>query len=436
MLQLYLVFVVSLSDSFLAGRFVPDSGGHVAAQSALTTASYLTWLLSGYMVFVTVGSTALVSRFVGANKLTRANRVANQSIILALFFGIPAAVIGIVGRPWLLTALQINPDAQGFASDYLLPLFLALPLQMIMQAGIASLVGAGDTRTGMWVLVFVALVNVPFSWAFFHGWFIFPKLSFPGIGYGTAVSHAMGSLIVFLVLLRGRAGLKIHGHMLRPNRGLLLRMLKVSVPAGLDSLILMIGQLWFLSIVNRLSKAESAAHGIALRCEGISYLSGVAFATAAMTLVGQNLGAKRPQDASRSAWNALAMACGLMSLMGVIFFVLAPQLFELFCPHEHQASVVVAGIPALRLIALAMPPLAVCIVFTQALRGAGDTRVPVLITVIGFFLIRAPIAIYLTQPEMGLGLFGAWLAMCADIFVRGGFFLWRFLSGRWKTIEV
>lgn len=447
LLQMLLVFLVSLSDALLAGRFQPREGNHVAAQSALTTATYLTWLISSYTVLVTVGSTALIARFIGAGEKKQAIEVANQTVLLSLILGIPAGALGIVGSSWLLSALQLQPEAIDFAVEYLRPLFFALPLQMLMAGGIASLVGAGDTRTGMWALLLVAVVNVPFSWAFFHGWGPFPEMGFPGIGAGTAVSHSLGGLVILLVLMKGRAGLRVKRSELAPRTDLLRRMLRISIPAGADSLALMIGQLWFLSIVNQLTSIEGAAHGISLRWEGISYLAGTAFGTAAMTLVGQNLGAKRPQMAARSGWTAFAMACGVMCILGAVFYILAPQMFEVFCPHPHQRPVIEAGVPVLRLIAFAMPPLACTIVFTQALRGAGDTRVPVLLTLIGFFLVRAPLAIYLTGSEIdlgflgtiqgrGMGLFGAWMAMVIDLVVRGLLFWWRFASNRWTRIEV
>ena len=125
-----------------------------------------------------------------------------------------------------------------------------------------------------------------------------------------------------------------------------------------------------------------------------------------------------------------------MTLMGVVFFVLAGPMFALFCPDAGQRPIVEAGVPVLRLVAFAMLPLASCIIFTSALRGAGDTRVPVLFTWFGFFAVRIPLAYLLTRPEYGLGLRGAWLAMIADIVVRGALILWRFAGGSWRTIRV
>src|SRR5262249_49679478 len=116
--------------------------------------------------------------------------------------------------------------------------------------------------------------------------------------------------------------------------------------------------------------------------------------------------------------------------------VLAPEMFFVFCPRPEQAPVIAEGVPVLRLVAFAMPALASCIVFTAALRGAGDTRIPVLFTWVGFLGVRIPLAYLLTAPSLHLGLFGAWLAMFADLMVRGIFFLVRFAGGKWTAIRV
>ncbi len=226
---------------------------------------------------------------------------------------------------------------------------------------------------------------------------------------------------------------------------LLRRLLRVSVPAAFDSLSVVAGQFWFLGIVNGLGPTASSAHGIALVWEAMGYLSGAAFGTAATTLVGQNLGAGRLRDAAKSGWMAFALGCGVMSLMGLIFFVLARPMFAVFCPEPGGAAIIKLGVPVLQLVAFAMPALASTIVFTYALRGAGDTRVPVLFTWIGFFVVRIPLAYLFTSESVplgslgtipGLGLFGAWLAMFADLLVRGVFFFMRFARGAWQRQKV
>jgi Na+-driven multidrug efflux pump len=187
------------------------------------------------------------------------------------------------------------------------------------------------------------------------------------------VSQTLGGLAVLAVLLRGRAGLALRVRFLRPRPDLLRRLLRVSVPAAADSLSMQLGYLWFVAIVNGLGDVAAAAHGIALIWEALAYQPGSAFGTAAISLVGQHLGAGQPRRAARSGWVAFAFGAGLMSFMGVLFFALAAPMFRLFCPHPGQEPIVAAGVPVLRLIAFAMPPLACTIIFTAALRGAGAT---------------------------------------------------------------
>jgi putative MATE family efflux protein len=489
--QQYLVFSVGLSDRFLAGRLQPLSrqeqaealghellavglcgagqasgnwtgalaaeasweagrqirARHIAYQAAQTTAIYLAWMISSYTVLVSVGSTALVARLFGAGDRWAAVRVTNQSILLAVVLGAMAMVAGLWGLDRMVWLLKLRGDAAVFAAAYLRPLIFLVIFQVIESAGIACLVGAGDTRTGFWILGGVAVLNLPLAWGLFLGVGPLPELRFVGIAWGTAISHTLGGLAVLAVLARGRAGLKLHIKFLRPEWDLLRRILRISVPAGVDSLIIIAGHLWFLSIVNDLGETASSAHGIALGWESLSFMCGVAFGTAAMTLVGQNLGAGQPTRAAHSGWVAFGVGCGMMCAMGLVFFVLARPMFEAFCPNLEQREVVAAGVPVLRLEAFAEPALASVIIFLAALRGAGDTRIPVLFNLVGLVGIRVPLAYLLTMkhfhlgtwgtwPGFDLGLLGAWLGMFVDLLVRGVFFLHRFAGGRWQRVQV
>jgi putative MATE family efflux protein len=485
--QQLLILSVGLSDRFLAGRLEPLSrreqaealgqqllgvgilggsvaGGHwpgavaataawqvseeimarhIAYQAAQTTAIYMGWLVTSYNVLVSVGSTALVARLLGARDQRTAIQATNQSILLAIAFGILGTTVGMLGLRTFVWLLQLRGDAAVFAADYLRPLILLLTFQVIEAAGVACLVGAGDTRTGFWVLGGVALLNLPLAWGLFLGIGPLPELRFIGIALGTAISHTMGGLAVLIVLIRGRAGLRLEWRQLRPDWRLQWRLLRISVPAGVDSLTLMMGHLWFLSIVNRLGDTAASAHGIALGWEAISFLSGSAFGIAAMALVGQNLGAGQPVRAAHAGWVAFCMGCGIMCLMGAVFFVFAPEMFRLFCPNPEQQPIIEAGVPVLRLEAFAEPALACVMIFTYALRGAGDTRIPVVFNSVGLLGVRVPLAYLLASESVAWssrlghwGLFGAWMAMFADLYVRGGFFLYRFATGRWKRIQV
>ena len=425
-----LLFALQLFDRFLTGRFATSQ------QAALTTANYIYWFTTAYAVVVNAGATAVVGRFVGARDFAGAGRAAGQALVLAAGFGAAAGAAGVVFAPTLVRALNLSDEAAAAAAAYLRPLAVCLPFAMVEAGGIACLIGAGDTRTGLKVLAAVVAVNAPLAWGLSGGFGPAADFGFVGIAWGTALSHVGGCGLVVATLARGRYGLRVTARDLWPDFGLVGRLLRVSVPAAVDSMSIGLFQFVFLGMVNRLGDVAASAHGIAIQLEGLGYLSGVAFGTAAASLTGRALGAGRPGLAARGGWTALALGAGVMSVMGGVFAAFARPMFGAFCRAPDQADVIEAGVPVLRLVACAMPALAATIVLTQALRGAGDTRVPVVFTWVGFLGVRLPAAYVLTHPAVGLGLFGAWLAMVADIYVRGAFFLARFAGGKWKATKV
>jgi putative MATE family efflux protein len=430
-----LVLAVEHSDRYLVGN-LPGAEALTKRSmlAAQTTAHYVAWFISSYTVLVSVGATALVARCTGARDSATAVRATHQALLLGAAVGVIGAALGLTLLRPFVGLIGLEPASAEYAVRYLRPIFTLLPFRVVEVAGVACLIGAGDTRTGLCVQGGIAVVNVGLAWTLSR----LAGLGFVGVPLGTAISYLLGSAAVLTVLSHGRAGLRINLRGFMPHGELLRRLLRVSTPAAADSLSVMAGQMWFLHIVNQIGDRVTApsAHGIALVWEALGYLSGHAFGTAAMTLVGQNLGARDPRQAARSGWTAFALGCGVMTMMGGFFLAFAPSMFWIYCQDPGQQPVADAGIPVLRLIAVAMPGLASTMIFTAALRGAGDTRVPVLFTWIGLGAVRIPLAYLLTQPALGLDLLGAWLAMTADLYVRGAFFLWRFASGKWQFARV
>ena len=439
LLQQYTFFLIQQYDQFLARHFSEEH------QAALTTANYLYWFTSSYSVIVSAGATALVGRCCGARDFALANRATGQALVLAVCFGLFATAVAFTGLSTLMDVIRLRDDSPRIAAEYLQPLAAILVLQLLETAGIACLVGAGDTKTGLMVLVGVALVNVPVAWALSGGAGPALDFGFTGIAMGTAAAHALGGLTILALLLRGRSGLKLNPALLVPDPEILRRLLRVSIPAAVDSLSIACCQIWFLSIVNYLGTAQAAAHGIALRWEGLGYLAGGAFGAAASATVSQSLGQKRPDLAARFGWSAFGLGGGLMSALGLFFYLLAGPMCELYSPGKPQVTELAVG--ALRTIAFAMPAVAAWIIFTAALRAAGDTRVLAFFSWAGFLGVRIPLALWLSRetvdlgplgsvPGMGWGLIGAWTAMVSDLYFRGALFVWRWSSGRWKAARV
>lgn len=430
--QQYLFFFIQNYDQYLARSF---SSEHKAA---LTTANYLYWFVSSYSVVVSAGATAVVGRLVGAKDSSGANRAAGQAILLAFLFGSLGLLAALPGLPLLMDIVKLEAGASAIAVQYLTPLIFILPIQMMETGGIACLVGAGDTRTGLFTLLAVATVNCPVAYGLSTGAWGLPNWGFTGIAIGTASAHMAGGIFVLTLLLRGRSGLKIRQSDLLPDGTMLKRLLRVSIPAAFDSLSIAVCQFWFLRIVNALGPIVAASHGIALRWEGLGYLSGAAFSAAGVSLVARNLGAKRPDLASKGGWTAFAIGAIVMTLWGIVFASLARPMSSMYVESnlpDHDA-VVEGSVTALRTIAVVMPWLAGAIIFTGALRAAGDARFPVVFTWIGFLGVRIPLGYWLTGPTGGWGIFGVWLAMNADIVLRGTLLIVRFARGSWKSTQV
>jgi putative MATE family efflux protein len=443
-----LILVVSLTGRWLAGNAETASAAEqLALQGAQTTCFYLSWMIASFGVLASAGATALVARLIGAGDREAANRTMHQALLVAAVVAVGGWLLGGFGIDHLLDGLNLDGAAAGHARLFLQAMLLLLPCQLFSTTLTAALAGAGDTSTALKIGVGTTAANLPLSWIAFRGVGDWPGLGLAGIAWGAGLSQALGLIALVALLTRGRSGLRLHPRLLRPDRRLLSRLLRISLPAAAESLSMVAGQMVFLSVVNRLGDAARGAHGIALGWEALAEMFGMAFGVAASVLVGQNLGAGRPDEARRSGVVAYACGTALMTLCGAVFYTFATPLFELYCPRPEQAPVVAAGVPVLRLVAFAMPAVAACHIFSSGLRGAGDTRSALLVTTVGFFAVRLPVtflacepAVHLpggrTLPGLGLGLYGCWIGMQADLWFRGGLFAWRFIRGGWDRTRV
>jgi putative MATE family efflux protein len=424
-----LLYLVGFSDTLLTGWFLA-----VDQLAAVTVASYLLWFLGSLLLIASAGGTAVVARLVGAGDRPGANRLAQQAVALALLVGVVLGVAGMAGAPAIVRALGLSGAAARGAAVYLWVILPVTPLVAAQTAGVACLRGAGDTRTGMYVMVLVNALNVGWSWTLVRGLGPFPALGIAGVAGGTAIAQAVGGLVVLGVLARGRSGLRLTARGLVPRMEDQRRLLRISLPAAGESGANSLCQLWFLALINRLGPTATAAHGVAIRCEAIAFLTIQAFAVAASTLTGQYLGAGRADLAARSARTAWGYGTIALLGLGVVIYVGADAMFGLFL-RGGRPEVAAMGVPVLRLVAFAMPFLATINVLTGALRGAGDTRWPLAIVLCGYLVVRMPLTYALATPA-GLGLYGAWLAMLADLAVRGVLIAGRFLQGGWRASRV
>jgi putative MATE family efflux protein len=440
LLEQILVMLVGFADTWLTGRYLLPE--HLAAIGLI---SYLLWLIPCLFGAVAIGATAFVARFVGAGDRAMAVKVMHQSLIIGIVLAIAVTCFfGFFGGAFV-RMLQLPEESARLASLYVMILTPLIPAMMAEQVGIACLRGAGDTLTGFIAMSVVNVVNVALSFSLVSGWGPFPQLGWLGLAIGTAAGYAVAGALILAVLIRGRAGLRLRWSELRPDRELIRRILRIGVPGGVDMTAIVLCHLWFLTIVNSLGVLEAAAHGLAIRIESLAYLPGTAFQVAAATMTGQSLGAGDERRATRSILAACLAGGALMSAAGLLFFFGGQWLTSFFLgPRASQTQAL--AVPLLKIVAVSQPSLALSMVLSGALRGAGDTRWSLMFTFLGFLGLRIPLAYLLaweeiplpalggSLPGFGLGVIGAWYAMVADVFARSLLILTRFLHGGWKRV--
>jgi len=410
--------------------------GHLGAAplAAVGLSTQLSNLMVALFSAVGVGSTALVARHIGAGERDEAERIAGQSLLLAMGVGLIAAIPCLVGGRWLLTVLGGATDVVALGRAYLLAVGTTMPLMAILFIGNATLRGAGDTRTPMAVMAAVNVTNVLVSWNLVRGVGPLPALGVAGAGIGAAAGVGVGGLIVATILLRGRstAGLKVMSRALRLHPGRVRRLLRIGLPGGIEQVLMRLAQLVLVAIVAELGTAAYAGHQLGIQMLSVAFMPGFAFSVAATTLVGQELGREAPRRAEACVYTASGIAVGLMCSIGVVAFLLAEPLLRVFTP---DAEVIAQGLYAVRGCALIELSLAAYFVFAGALRGAGDTRFVLLAQVTAISLVRLPLA-YRLGLTFGLGLTGVWVAIILDMTTRATLLTLRFRRGAWKWIRV
>jgi Na+-driven multidrug efflux pump len=274
-----------------------------------------------------------------------------------------------------------------------------------------------------------------------------PVLGWTGIALGTATGHVCGAAILVALLVGGRAGFHLRLSTMRPDYHLMRRILRIGIPGGFDVILINICHLVYLRIVLSLGEVAAAAHGVAIQVEALGYMPGGAFQISAATMAGQYLGARDLVRARSSVIMACAAASAVMVAAGIFFYLAATPLASFFLGNRPDVAVPLAA-QLLRLVAYAMVPLALVMVLAGALRGAGDTRWPLALNLVGVVLVRVPLAAYLAHTTLtipflgytvggaGLGVVGAWYAAIFDIVVRAILLIARFRHDAWQKIEV
>ncbi len=421
-----LAMMISLVDFYIVGHL------GAAALDGVGLGGQMLSLTQAFLSAVGVGSTALVARHIGAKEPEGATHTARQSIVLAFGIGLAMALTTFVFARPIISLLGGEPEVVEQGTRYLATIAPSFVFVAILLIGNAVLRGAGDTRTPMLVMVVVNVINIGVAWSLTQGVAGLPKLGVIGSGLGAASGQTIGGLIILALLARGRVGIQLGLRLPQWDPTRIRRILNIGLPAGAEQILLQLALTSLAAVIARFGTEAYAAHMVTWRIAQLSFLPGWGFAVAASTLVGQELGARQPQRARESGYVAFRGALLVMVTMGIVIFALDRALIRLFI---DDPVVVAYGVPVLQIAALIQPLMAGSFVFSGGLRGAGDTRATLNITVFSVWGLRVVVT-YLLGQMLGLALVGAWLAIGVDFAFRAAMFWWRFRSGKWQGIRI
>ncbi len=396
------------------------------------------------------GTTAVVARHIGANEFDSAKEAARQALIIGILAGIVVSALVILFASQIVSFMGADETTRPQGIKYISIAGAAMVFLIISVIMGGVLRGSGDTKTPMIANGIANVINIAGNFLLIYSSAAYVikipiinielSLFIPGAGMGvagaalsTALSRLVSCFIIMCVIYFGKTPIKFSfKDKYRINPEIIRRIFKIGFPAAIEQLSMRFGQMFYGRKVAMLGTVFYASHRIAITAESISYLPGFGFALAATTMVGQYLGAKKPDMSEKGCYESVKLAAIVMSIFGVVFFIWPQSFISLF---SREPEIIKNASKCLRLVAIGQPFLAAVMVFGGGLRGAGATKWVLYSTMIGVWGVRL-LGTYILIDFFNLGLAGAWIAMVVDLVVRGTLNMHRFRKGQWKYLRV
>lgn len=413
---------VGLVDIFLVG------GLGASAIAAVGVAQIMVFVVMSVSWGINVGITVLVSQLWGADRKAEAGRAAYQAMLVAVVAAVIIMVLGHLAGWKVAGLLGANDEVQRILYSYsrIVFTFIIFTISINVLSGIMQ--GAGDTRTPLSATLIVNILHVVVAYPLIYGKWGFPAMGVKGAAIAIAVSECLGAAFLFTRSLERRY--------IVLSRTLEMRLttmtLKLGWPIFVDRFLQNAGSMVFAKVILLYGTTVYAAHQVGLAIEAISFMPGYGIAVAAATMVGQNLGAGRPDDAKLSAYEANRLAVILMASMALLFFFFPYALLRAF---TSDPEVISYGILYMKIVAFAQVPLAITMVLTGSLRGAGDTGFIMFATIAGMWFIRLPITALLATV-FHAQIRTVWAVMILDWLARMSLLLWRYRKQRWERLDL
>jgi putative MATE family efflux protein len=425
-LEMAMEAMFALVDVFFVSRVGVNAVATVGLTESVMTLIYsLAWGLG-------MGITAVVARRTGEKDPAGASRAALQGILLALVLGVVLAIPGLLFPQRILELMGAEPAVVAEGTNYM-RIMLGSNVIILLLFGINAIFrGAGNAMMALWSLWLANGINIVLDPLLIFGIGPFPEMGVTGAAVATAIGRSAGVGLQLYYLFRVGERITLLGVPLRFDPPVLWNIVKVSAGGVAQFVIASASWVFLVRIVSAFGSAAVAGYTVAVRIIIFSLLPSWGMANAASTLVGQNLGAKQPDRAARSAWLCGHYNMLFMVAVAIFFWGAAPWLMGFFTQDPVVAD---HGISALRIICLGYFFYGYGMVLAQAFNGAGDTLTPTWMNVVCFWLIEIPLAWTLARvlhwgPE---GVFASIAISESLLAVLSGYL---FKRGKWRTVQV
>ena len=400
--------------------------GHLGAKASAAIGLVETtgWLMGGLASAANMGFSVQVAHFIGANDFEAARRVLRQSMVCCLIWAIMTSLISVIIAPFLPYWMGGGEEIAHDASIYFAIFGLA---GIFFQAeGLAGsmLKCSGNMKIPSMLNIGMCVMDVIFNYIFIY----MLDLGVMGAAIGTGVAMLITAVLMLYFLLVKSKMLSLVGRpgSFKPKSDTISTAFKIGAPMGLQHLLMGGAYVVSTMIVAPLGTIAIAAHSLAITVESLCYMPGYGIAEAATTLVGQGIGAGQKLLTRSFARMSVGLGIAVMTVMGVLMWIFAPELMSLMSPVEE---VIVQGTQVLRIEAWAEPMFAAAIVANGVFIGAGDTIIPAIMSLVSMWAVRLTLAASLA-PKYGLK--GVWMAMATELTFRGSIFLIRLFKGNWS----
>jgi len=421
-LEMSMESIFAVVDMKWVSYLGPDAMATVGLTESLMTLVYT------LAIGLSIGAMATISRRIGEKNPDGAARAAVQAIALALIVSTVIALIGAPLAPRLLGLMGASPSVIAQGSGFT-RVMLACNASVVLLFMINAIFrGAGDAAIAMRVLWFANAINILLGPCLIFGLGPFPKLGIVGAAIATSIGRGSGALYAFSRLVRSGGRFDIKRHHFRLEPAIMARLARLS---GTGTFQVFIGMASWIGLVRTLSSFGTdavAGYFVGIRVILFALLPSWGMSNAAATMVGQALGAKKPERAERAVWTAGFYNLIFLGSIGLLFVFFARQIVGLF---THDPNVAPYGVDCLRIVAYGFLFYAYGMVLTQSFNGAGDTWTPTIINLFVFWVWELPLA-WVLAKVFGLGPRGVFLAIMIAFSTLAIVSALVFRRGKWK----